>query len=679
MRNRDNLETVIKEGLLDRIKEAKDKGQQPNGLVINNDTIQTKVKAGIMDQVLSQLPLLDESSSQLLCYSFTGEGIEVRFRGDQQSIDAEELVSMINDSAPALDMIRAHLGDRLSDETAKALAEGVEEFKQGCKVKSRPGRLTAAEESQQVFATFETVKMKRRDDEGNEIDQVPINVIKSKCKQPSSFLSVALMFNWLRQAKAGLLPLPTLGFTNAVGERAVRYSDNSFTTRLHAEYQTNDVHISRLFNQNGASIIQAGCRICGLWKRPLKPDGSFDGSNFMKPRYYSTQHFLPLFKNAMRAEVEFGKLLEEHAQDGELPTETALRVLVEQMRTRVATAPESLAPPEYPELLKWLDSTINNNPKSFFAHSTLRARENEVRIEGWRQMTAQLRERNPAPFAQRFSVLLGAGGDDAARKAEVERMKRAEADELVNELRNGRLEEDLAKWEKLKETQKREVAERKKAMAAAKAMRTPRASKRPYDAAGRLLADEVDDMMRNFRAETDFRIKNGTNTVRDESREIHFTEDDVRLAEFDVRALCRQGYVKQESDMHDNEAIDVARWLNAQDEIGYRAFIKPKMEPRMAQPAIEQLISDTSKQLGNSLWLVYKIAVEGNLPHPGGARKRVAPNATAGGSTTRARAFQSSIQHAAHRASSKAGPSRARVSSLDTDDDDDDWPGSQSD
>lgn len=669
-RNKDNLERVICEGLQQRRVEARDKGQQtPHGLVINNDTIQTSIKTGIMDNVLSRFD--SAISGQLLCYSFTGDGLEVRFRGDQlpSGQDADELVKMINDPGAAMEQIKAHLGeDGLSEKTANELLEGVNDFLAGCKQKgNKPGR-PAEGQKPDVHCEYTKVDLCQRDDDGVEVGKIPVVVIKSTCKQPGAFLTVAHMFNLLRAANGQDLPLPTLGFTNAVGERAVRYSDYSHSTRLIMQYQTNDVHIARLFTQNGASIIQAGCRICGLWKRPCNADGTFDDTNFMQPVYYSTDHFLPLFKNAMFSEREWSTLLEEYGRDDESPTDTATRVLKAQTEEYMGDATKT---PEFPELLKWLESTVNHNPKSFFRHSMMGKAEMKLRVDEWKGMTERMREEAEVaplsnPFTQRFSELHGVGGNEEARKQAIEAMKQQEAAELVQQERSGELQRNLEKWDQQRKAQKAEQQQRKAAKDKAAAERPLRAS-RKRNAPGEMEPTELEKLLGEFEQVAHAAIGAGQNTVEGETFSFPYSDEDAQDAMRDVRELYRKRYIKQLTDMGDNDQKDLSSWLDSKDSTQFKHFIKPQLSGKMTLAQVTTAIESKAKQLCKSLRLVYVLVAKDKISS-GEATNRAVALRDARAVQTRTGAAKSTIRRVAARAV-KRGRSQ---SNADSDDDDSD-------
>ena len=143
-------------------------------------------------------------------------------------------------------------------------------------------------------------------------------------------------------------------------------------------------------------------------------------------------------------------------------------------------------------------------------------------------------------------------------------MKREEADDLVEQLRNGQLREEIVKWDRAKKAEKEAEKQRKEKIEAEKRSRMLRRS-RKHVPAHHISVEEVNDILSEFRAVCDARISEGTNTITEErgsAADVHtvpFDDNDARKAMQDVRALHLHGYITQSIDMGDNEAVDLAK------------------------------------------------------------------------------------------------------------------------
>lgn len=275
-------------------------------------------------------------------------------------------------------------------------------------------------------------------------------------------------------------------------------------------------------------------------------------------------------------------------------------------------------------------------------------------MQEWVPMTADMREQagpQQNPFFCRFSAAHGAAGNAEMRRAEIDRMAQSEASDLYNEFANGNLAVQLDAWERAKAAEKDAQKQRKAQKEAEKASRHPRTS-RKRKAEGDMTNEEIETYLTYFENEVDRQIRLNQNVITEERRDgseiteytFTFTSDTADLAVRDVRALYRLGYIKQDSDLGDNEGVDLRNWLDDATK-GYNHFIKPHVKAKMSDEAVQRLIDETAKVLGTSLWFVYKLVIEPGIVGRQAPRRVGARNAP--GNRTRSSAARSTIAAAA--------------------------------
>merc|ERR1719152_634131 len=78
-----------------------------------------------------------------------------------------------------------------------------------------------------------------------------------------------------------------------------------------------------------------------------------------------------------------------------------------------------------------------------------------------------------------------------------------------------------------------------------------------------------------------------------------------------VRDLHKLGYIKQESDMADNDHNDLSRWLTTDK--AKKHFITPRVTGKMSEREVQGVHDGVATQLSNSLRLVFHLAVKDRL------------------------------------------------------------------